>query len=68
MTVFISRILRMAAQRIAMDPRVRSAAARAAREAADEVRLIAREKDKARAAGRSVRRALGRLQGSRDGS
>jgi hypothetical protein len=47
---------------------VRSAAARAAREAADEVKLIAREKDKARAAGRSLRRALGRLQGERDGS
>jgi hypothetical protein len=67
MSPVFSRILRMAAQRIAADPRVRSAAARAAREAADEVRVIAREKDKARAAGRSVRRALARLQG-RDGS
>lgn len=66
MSIFYSRIVRMAAQRILMDPRVRSAAARAAREAADEVKLIAREKDKARAAGRSLRRALGRLQGGRD--
>ena len=68
MSLFYSRIVRMAAQRILQDPRVRSAAARAAREAADEVRLIAREKDKARAAGRSLRRALGRLQGRRDDS
>jgi hypothetical protein len=68
MSIFYSRILRMAAQRILMDPRVRSAAARAAREAADEVKVIAREKDKARAAGRSLRRALARLQGGRDGT
>jgi hypothetical protein len=68
MSIFYSRILRMAAQKILLDPRVRSAASRAAREAADEVRVIAREKDKARAAGRSLRRALGRLQGGRDGS
>jgi hypothetical protein len=67
MSVFYSRILRMAAQKILLDPRVRSAASRATREAAEEVKVIAREKDKARAAGRSLRRALGRLQG-RDGS
>ena len=67
MSIFYSRFVLMAAQRILMDPRVRSAAARAALEAAEEVKLIAREKDKARAAGRSLRRALGRLQG-RDGS
>ncbi len=68
MSIVFSRIVRMAARKIAMDPRVRSAASKAAREAADEVKVIAREKDKARAAGRSVRRALGRLQGGRDDS
>lgn len=68
MSLVFSRILRMAAQKIAMDPRVRSAASRAAREAAEEVKVIAREKDKARAAGRSLRRVLGRLQGGRDNS
>jgi hypothetical protein len=68
MSIFYSRIVRMAAQKILLDPRVRSAASRAAREAASEIKVIAREKDKARAAGRSLRRALGKLQGGRDDS
>jgi hypothetical protein len=68
MSIVFNRLLRMAARKIVMDPRVRSAASRATREAAEEVKVIAREKDKARAAGRSLRRALGRLQGGGDGS
>ena len=58
----------MAAQRIVANPQARTAAARIARDMAGEARLIARDKDKARAAGRSVRRALGKLQAKRDGS
>jgi hypothetical protein len=68
MAMFLSRIVRFAAQRIVFSPQARTVAAKAARGVADEVRLIAREKDKARAAGRSVRRAISRLQGERDGS
>ena len=64
--MLLSRLLRLAAQRIATSPQARNAAARVAQELAGEARLIARDKDKARAAGRSVRRVLGRLQGERD--
>lgn len=60
--------MRMAAQKIASSPQARTAALRAAHGFADEAKLIARDKDKARAAGRSLRRALNRLQGARDES
>ena len=66
--MLLSRLLRLAAQRIAYSPQARTAALKAAKQVAGEARLIARDKDKARAAGRSVRRALGKLQGERDGS
>jgi hypothetical protein len=68
MSMFISRIVRFAAQRIVFSPQARAVAAKAARGVADEVRLVSREKDKAHAAGRSVRRAISRLQGQRDDS
>ena len=58
----------MAAQRIVSSPQARTAAARIAQDMAGEARLIARDKDKARAAGRSLRRILTRLQSERDGS
>jgi hypothetical protein len=66
--MLFSRLLRLAAQRIAYSPQARTAALKAAKQVAGEAKLIARDKDKARAAGRSVRRALGKLQGERDGS
>jgi hypothetical protein len=68
MSILFSRLVRLAAQKIVFSPQVRSAAARAAHEAVGEAKLIVREKDKARAAGRSVRRIIGKLQGDRDGS
>ena len=64
--VFILRqIARFAAQKIASNPRAREAAAKAARVVVDEAKQIAREDQKARAAGRAVRRALNKLQGNR---
>ena len=66
MSMLLSRILRFAAQKIALSPQARTVAARVAREMAGEAKLIAREKDKARAAGRSVRRVINRLQGGAD--
>jgi hypothetical protein len=68
MSILVSRIVRFAVQKIVFSPQARNAAARAAQELAGEAKLIVREKDKARAAGRSVRRVLSRLQGGRDGS
>ena len=68
MSIFLNRIIRLAAQKVAANPKVRSAAARAAREAAGEAKVIARDKNKARAAGRSVRRMLGKLRDDGGGS
>jgi hypothetical protein len=63
MSLFLRHIARYAAQKIASDPRAKEKAAQAARVASGEVRQIAREKDKAQAAGRALRRALNKLRG-----
>jgi hypothetical protein len=63
MSFFLRHIVRYAAQKLASDPRTREKAAKAARVIAGEARQIARGKDRARAAGRAVRRALNKLQG-----
>lgn len=63
----IRRIFRYAAQKAASDPRMREKAAEAARFLAGEAKVIARDKDPAYAAGRSVRRAMKLLQGRGSG-
>lgn len=63
MSLMIRRIFRYATQKAASDPRVREKAKQAAQFMAGEAKVIAREEDRARAAGRSVRRALNMLQG-----
>ncbi len=63
MAFFLCHIARYAAQKLASDPQVREKAATAARVVVGEVRQIARRDDKARAAGRAVRRAMNKLQG-----
>jgi hypothetical protein len=65
MSFFLSRIARYAAQKIAADPRVRAKAASAARVVVSEAKQVAREDDKARAAGKAVRRALNKLRDDR---
>lgn len=65
MAVWFRHIARYAARRIAADPAARETAARVARGAADEVRQIAKSDDRARAAGRAVRRMLDKLQDER---
>ncbi len=65
MAFILRHIARYAAKKIASNPQAREAAAKAARVVVDEAKLIAREKDKARAAGRAVRRALNKLKGDR---
>lgn len=65
MSFFLRNIVRYAAQKIASNPRVRETAAKAARVVVDEAKHIAREEDKARAAGRALRRAMNKLQGDR---
>ena len=63
MSFFLRHIGRYAAQKLASDPRVREKAAKVANVAVNEARRIAREEDRARAAGRAVRRAINKLQG-----
>ncbi len=63
MSFLLRHIGRYAAQKLASDPRAREKAAKAARVVVDEARQIAREEDKAGAAGRALRRALNKLQG-----
>ncbi len=65
MAFLLRNIVRYAAQKIAANPQAREAAAKAARVVVDEARQIAGREDKARAAGRAVRRAINKLQGDR---
>ncbi len=65
MAFLLRHIARYAAQKLASDPRARDKAAKIARVVVDEARQIARREDKARAAGRALRRAMNKLQGGR---
>jgi hypothetical protein len=65
MSVLLRHIARYAAQKLASDPRAKKMAAKAARVVVLEARQIARREDKARAAGRALRRAMNKLQGDR---
>ena len=63
MSFLLRNVARYAAQKLASNPQVKEAAAKAARVVVEEAKEIARQDDKARAAGRAVRRALNKLQG-----
>ena len=65
MSFLLRHIARYAAQKLAANPRVRETAAKAARVVVDEARQIAREEDRARAAGRALRRVMNKMQGDR---
>ncbi len=65
MSFLLRNIARYAAQKLASNPRARETAAKAARVVANEARQIARRKDKARAAGQALRRAMNKLHGDR---
>ncbi len=65
MAFFLRHIARYAAQKLASDPRLREKAAKVASAVVSEASQIAREEDRARAAGRAVRRAINKLQGDR---
>lgn len=65
MSLFLRHIARYAAQKLASDPGVRKKAAKIASAVVDEASQIAREEDRARAAGRALRLAINKLQGDR---
>ncbi len=63
MSFLLRHIARYAAQKLASDPWAKEKAAKAARVVVGEARQIARGEDRARAAGRALRRAMNKLQG-----
>ncbi len=63
MSFLLHHIARYAAQKLASHPRAREKAAKAARVIVGEARQIARGEDRARAAGRALRRAMNKLRG-----
>ena len=63
MSFILRNIARYATQKLASSPQVRETATKAARVVVNEAEQIARREDKARAAGRAVRRAINKLQG-----
>lgn len=65
MSMFLRQIARYVAQKAASDPRARELALKAAQTAADEAKHIAKQDDRAYAAGRAVRQALNRLSSDR---
>jgi hypothetical protein len=65
MSFLLRHIARYAAQKLASDPRAKEKAAKAARVIVGEAKQIAREGDRARAAGRAVRRVMNKLRGDR---
>ena len=61
MSMMLRQIARYLAQKAASDPEAKQKAIDAARVAVDEAKQIAREDDRAYAAGRACRRALDKL-------
>ena len=65
MSFLLRHIARYAAQKLASDPQARETAAKAARVVVGEAKKITRGEDRARAAGRALRRAMNKLRGDR---
>ncbi|MDH3580684.1 MAG: hypothetical protein OEM91_08685 [Hyphomicrobiales bacterium] len=65
MSVLLRQIARYVAQKAASDPEAREKAAKVARGVVAEAKQIAREDDRAYAAGRAFRRAFDKLQNDR---
>ena len=63
MSFLLRHIARYVAQKLASNPLAREKAAEVARVVVGEARQIARGKNKTRAAGRALRRALNKLKG-----
>ena len=65
MSFLVRNIARYAVRKLAANPRTREGAAKVVRAVSDEAKQIAREEDKARAAGKAVRRAKNKILGDR---
>ncbi len=62
MSFLVRNIVRYAVKKLASHPRVKEKAVKVARDVGDGARQIAGEEDRARAAGRALRRAVKKLQ------
>ena len=65
MSVLLRQIARYVAQKAASDPEAREKAVKAASGVVEQARQIAKEDDRAYAAGRAFRRAFDKLQNNR---
>lgn len=65
MSIFLRQIVRRVAQKVASDPEAKEKAVKTARRVVDEAKQIAKEEDRAYAAGKAVRRALNRFRSNR---
>jgi uncharacterized membrane protein len=65
MSLLFRKIARYVAQKAATDPAVKETMAKVARSVVDESKHIAKQDDRAYAAGRAFRRAFDRLQNNR---
>jgi hypothetical protein len=65
MSVFLRQIARFVTKKGASDPETREKVVKAARGVVEEAKRIAKEDDRAYAAGRAFRRTLEKLQGKR---
>jgi hypothetical protein len=65
MSFLLRNIARYAAQKLASDPQAREKVAKAARVVVGKASQITRGEDRARAAGRALRRAMNKLKGDR---
>ena len=65
MSVLLSKIARYVSQKAASDPEAREKVVKGARVVFEEAKQIAKENDRAYAAGRAFRRAFDKLQGNR---
>ena len=61
MSMLLRKIARYAAQKVASNPEAKEMAVKAARGVAEEAKQIAKEDDRARAAGKAVRRAYNKF-------
>ena len=61
MSMLLRKIARYAAQKVASNPEAKEIAVKAARSVAEEAKQIAKEEDRARAAGKAVRRAYNKF-------
>ena len=65
MSVLLRQIARYVAQKVASNPETREKVVKAARGVVEETKQIAKENDRAYAAGRAFRRVLGKLRSNR---